>query len=303
MTLNNDECNLRQLFAELTEFFTEYQNRIEKQHIILHLEAMSDPHDNIIITDRVKLKQIFINLLSNAFKFTNAGAIVGGCKIDKNNQLQFYITDTGIGIPKDKQQIIFERFTQLDPGANKLESGTGLGLSIVKGLVNLMGGEIKLESEPNKGSTFSFTISYKEPQPVQRVAQVIEKAIPTNFYNKTILIVEDDLFNAEYLQEILSNYGFNILHTIFGNEAVQIALKDNIDLILMDIRLPDINGYEAISQIRKEKQNIKIIAQTAYASDEERQKALNFGCDDYISKPTEKNLLMEMISRHLSLNG
>ena len=164
LSVNIEVCNLHSLFEELTSFFDEYKYRIEKQHIKFSLKACCEPSESIIFVDIGKLKQIFINLISNSFKFTNEGVIEGGCRFDKNHNLVFYVSDTGIGIPTDKQQLVFERFSQVDQGINRLYGGTGLGLSIVKGLVELLGCELFLESEPGKGSTFSFTIPYKTSQ-------------------------------------------------------------------------------------------------------------------------------------------
>jgi PAS domain S-box-containing protein len=300
LSITTEECNLSELFADLTTFFTGYQNRMGKQHIRLNLHTHGNSAENLIETDKVKLKQIFINLISNAFKFTEEGRIDGGCKFDANHRLLFYVSDTGIGIPYDKQTAVFERFTQLNQIAKYTIGGTGLGLPIVKGLVNLLGGEIFLESEPGKGSTFSFTIKYTTTkQPVNPTTSEIE--IHTeNFSGKTILIVEDDPFNAEYLKEALSGVGLQILQAGTGREAEEISITQPVDLVLMDIRQPDIDGYEATRQIRQHKPHLKIIAQSAYASFDEKQKALDAGCNDYISKPTTQELLKAVVSLHLS---
>src|SRR5208283_872875 len=164
LPVNNEECNLNDLFSELSQLFVEYQMWNGKQHIELTLKSFCGPLEDLIITDKGKLKQILINLISNAFKFTDNGKIEGGCKFINNHQLVFYISDTGIGIPADKQKYIFERFTQLYQNPNKNIEGNGLGLSIVQGLLNLLGGEIFVESEPGKGSTFTFTVNYMEFQ-------------------------------------------------------------------------------------------------------------------------------------------
>jgi len=301
LSLAIEECNLNELFTELTAFFSEYQRRMNKQNIKLTIKALCNPLDSIIVTDKGKLKQIFINLISNALKFTNEGTITGGCKLDENHKLVFYVSDTGIGIPLDQQKAVFERFTQLNQDVNKLSGGTGLGLSIVNGLVKLLGGEIVLESEPNKGSTFSFSFPYKAQSLFHDTIE-FKKLDIKHFAHKTVLIVEDDWSNAEYLSEILSDYGLNLLKTRFGKEAVTIALSQPVDVVLMDIRLPDIDGYEASRQIKQHKPQIKIIAQTAFAADDEKQKTHEAGCDDYISKPTNKDLLLAMLSKYLRKN-
>jgi PAS domain S-box-containing protein len=300
LPVNVDEFYLSELFADLSSFFAEYQKRMGKEHILFHLQASCNHSQNLIVTDKVKLKQIFINLITNAFKFTDVGKIEGGCKIDKNNNLVFYVSDTGIGIPRNKQEAVFDRFTQLNDGLKKNIGGTGLGLPIVKGLIGLLGGEITLESEPNIGSTFTFTFPFKATTLVHLQSLQLEKLNSEILFHKTILIVEDDLFNAEYINEILSDRSLYILQAENGKKAIEISISQPLDLVLMDIRLPDMNGYEAVRQIRQYKPQLKIIAQTAYAAQDEKQKAIDIGCIDYISKPIKQEMLLTMICKHLS---
>jgi CheY-like chemotaxis protein len=300
LTIYSEECKLKSLFEELTLFFKEQVKTSDKQHIKFSLQVLCEPSDLVIVIDKIKLKQILINLISNAFKFTETGAIEGGCKFDENQNLIFFVSDTGIGIPKEKQQVIFERFVQLEQSPNRLYGGTGLGLSIVKGLVDLLGGKLTLESEIGIGSVFYVTIPCNIIRVSSSEPSETEKVETYNFPNKTILIVEDDLYNAAYLAEVLNGNHLNILHTIYGKEAVKISTSQNVDLVLMDIRLPDIDGYDATRQIRAMKPKLKIIAQTAYAAYDEKQKALDAGCNDYISKPTKQSDLLKMLNRHLS---
>ena len=299
LPLNYEKFQLSELFDELTVFFNEYQTRNGKQDILFNMQVFCNPFESTIVTDKGKLKQIFINLISNAFKFTDKGKIEGGCKIE-NNKLHFFVSDTGIGIPEDKQKIIFDRFTQLKQSLNFNIGGTGLGLSIVKGIVGLLEGEISLKSELGKGSTFTFTLPVKTDHAESFEKPVIQAAIEYNFSGKSLLIVEDDQYNAEFLKDLLSDKGFNIFQAGFGKEGVKIALENTIDIILMDVRLPDIDGYEATRQIKSLKPEMKIIAQTAYASHDERRKAKAEGCNDYISKPIKKELLLEMIRKQLA---
>jgi PAS domain S-box-containing protein len=182
LSVHNEKCNLMDLFDELSHFFMEYRNRLGKQQIKFNLQALCEPSDCIIVADKIKLKQIFINLISNAFKFTENGSIEGGCRLDQNQKLLFYVSDTGIGIPPDKQGVVFERFSQLQDSSKKNIGGTGLGLPIVKGLINLLGGEISLESEINKGSTFSFTFPYKTARPIHPESSVIENTNEKNIF-------------------------------------------------------------------------------------------------------------------------
>lgn len=299
LTVSFEQCDLGLLFDELTAFFVEYRNRLEKQHIRFHLTVDCGPSNRIILTDKVKLKQIFINLLSNAFKFTETGSIEGGCMLTDNNEIRFFVTDTGIGIPADKQNLVFERFAQLNQGVKKNLGGTGLGLSIVKGLVTLLGGEITLQSEPNRGSTFTFTIPYQNVPDTSDPIVIAEETKHTTHQGKTVLVVEDDVYNADYIRELLTDSGLTILQAGNGKEALEITNSQPVDLILMDIRLPDISGYEATRLIHQQRSTIKIIAQTAYASHDERQKAINAGCSDYISKPIKRDLLLSMVDKLL----
>lgn len=293
LTVTNEEVDLGELFNDLYLFFKAYQKRIGKEHLCFVLHT---PDDIVIRTDKMKLKQTLINLISNAFKYTETGRIEAGYRLEENDQLVFYVHDTGIGIPDDKHQFIFGRFTQL----NQILGGTGLGLSIVKALVNLLGGAVDLESEPGKGSKFTFTVQY---EPVISYTQPVsdEKRYGRIFFsNKRVLVVEDDPYNAAFIREVLLNAGLYVLEADNGIDAIEKSLSKEIDLVLMDIRLPGINGYEAIYQILRQKPSQKIIAQTAYASQDERQKALNAGCVDYVSKPTKKETLLEMLNKYLN---
>jgi PAS domain S-box-containing protein len=299
LPVNTEECKMMELFSDISLFFQEYQKRQNKQHIIFNVQINNEVDNLTFLADKVKLKQILINIIGNAFKFTEQGFIQVGCEIEDNQFIVFRISDTGIGIPEDKRSFIFERFTQLESTPGHLYGGTGLGLSIVKGLVDLLSGQIWLTSELGKGSTFYFKLPYKTiDKSPQKLSYAIENK-EFDFCNKTMLIVEDDKYNADYLIEILNDTGLDIIHTFYGIEAVQIATTRKIDIVLMDIRLPDIDGYLATQLIRKNNPNVKIVAQTAYASQEDKEKAIFAGCNDYISKPILSELLLPIIKKQL----
>jgi CheY-like chemotaxis protein len=284
---------------ELNVFFKENQKKGGKQDIDLKMCDSSESAHVLITTDKVKLKQIFINLIGNAFKYTEQGEIRVNYRFLEDQTIMFSVADTGVGIPLDKQKKVFERFVQLNYGNNRHYGGTGLGLAIVKGLVSLLGGDIWVESEPGVGSTFYFTLPYKTSETTISYQKAPEISDYYDFSGKNILIVEDDLYNSEYLKEVLSNTGAGLLTTTLAANAVSIALSEHIQLILMDINLPDFDGYEAIRQILNVKPEMKIIAQTAYAAAEDRIKALQAGCANYISKPVKRELLLAMVSNCL----
>jgi hypothetical protein len=292
-------CDIQSLFSEIHEFFSEYRQKINKRHIEFNISIHCDPLESIIMTDQVKLKQILINLINNAFKFTEKGKIEVGCEMDANNKLVFYVLDTGIGISKEKQAIIFSPFEQVDYSISQKYGGTGLGLSIVKGLLDLLKGKIWLESETGKGTKFYFSFPYQlaSSDHIDKIQHFESAPLVANC---TILIVEDDVFNAEYLKEILSGPFFTVIHTKFGLQALEIALKEEIDIVLMDMRLPDVEGYEITRQIKARKPELKIIAQTAYAAASDKQKAIDAGCDDYLSKPLKCDVLLERIKYHIT---
>jgi len=298
LPVNIEECNLAPLFNELSLFFEEAQKRQHKQHIAFSIQAECKSAFLHILTDKLKLKQILINLIGNAFKFTNRGTIAAGCRLDENNKLLFYVSDTGIGISPNKADFIFERFTQLESTAGHLYGGTGLGLSIVKGLLELMQGKVWFTSEEGRGSTFYFNFPYEQLKNTSSDTVQVED-FQYNFSTKTILIVEDDKYNSDYLFEVLLDTGITIINSTYGKEAVEIATNRDIDLVLMDIRLPDMDGYTATRLIRQQKPTLSIIAQTAYASPDDKIKAIDAGCCDYISKPIMSDMLLSLINKKL----
>lgn len=294
---NLEECDVHELFGELLVFFNEYKKRVEKGHLSFGLEVSHELNTKIL-TDKVKLKQILINLITNALKFTDEGLISGGCDI-VNNTIRFFVADTGIGIPIEKQEQIFERFIKLDYNQKGNIVGTGLGLSIVKSLVNILGGEISLISASGKGSTFSFSIPYMPVKNGKSTENQPNQPFAGKLMHKRVLVVEDDIYNAAYIREVLIKAGLEVTIAKTGKEAIDTAFTQNFDIILMDINLPDINGYEVTRTLLDKFPYLKIMAQTAYASNDDKLNALQNGCLDYISKPIKKELLLEKIENLL----
>ncbi len=237
-------------------------------------------------TDKEKLIAILTNLIKNAIKYTQKGSIEYGYQL-KNDFIEFYVKDTGIGIQKEKQKTIFNRFVQADLSMTNPYDGAGLGLAITKAYTEMLGGKIRLKSEVGKGSVFYFTIPYsatqKNNEPKTKSSLQVDKA---NFSNLTILIAEDDPIGMNFLSNLFQNKCKHLLLAHTGYEAVEMCRQhNNIDLILMDIKMPEMDGYTATKKIREFNQDVIIVAQTAYALSGDKNKALDAGCNEYIAKP------------------
>ena len=264
----------------------------------LHLKA------TIVKTDKEKIYAILTNLVKNALKFTYKGSIELGYKI-KDDYFEFFVCDTGVGIPKEQQQFIFERFRQGSESLNRNYEGAGLGLSISKAFVEMLGGRIWVESELGKGSIFYFTIPRNANQEEKQINENDKKTMDENNQLHTkapglkILIVEDDSASARLLSMSVKVFGGDVMMAGTGFEAID-ACRNNqdIDLVLMDIKMPDMDGYEATTLIRQFNKDIIIIAQTSYSLTGDREKALAAGCNDYISKPIDRTSLMNLINKY-----
>lgn len=303
INLQNTITDLRPLLNDIQYFFFQEQSRLGKEHIKLELYSPS-LSNNIINTDTSRLQQIFNNLINNALKFTEQGSIkIGYTKENINNKeyYKFYVADTGIGISDAMKSVIFERFGQVQTSNFINKHGTGLGLAISKGLVELLGGKIWFESTPEKGSIFYFTVPIRsnstngENKSIQKSKKMIEK-----WKDLEILVVEDDADNLEFIKRLLAKHGAKVFVAKTGVDAVNTIINnDTIKIVLMDIRLPDIDGFEASQRIKALKPELPIIAQTAYAMYNDREMCLENGCDDYISKPLDKVVLFEKINNYI----
>jgi PAS domain S-box-containing protein len=286
--------SLYDLFDELISFYSPTAN---EQGVILSIKVSEDTHplNGGIIADRTKLRQVLDNLLSNAVKFTHSGEIVLRWHISDDEFIYFEIQDTGIGIPDNYKDIIFERFRQVDTSFSKNYGGTGLGLSISKAYIEKMGGKISVSSELGKGSKFTFTIPYKVSNEVHLPSNGNDNNLKIK-ENIKILVVEDEEINWFYLYEILRK-STKPINAVSGAQAIDL-LKTNpdIEIVLMDIKLPDINGLELTKIIKSMRPEINVIAQTAFALSGDREKALEAGCSEYISKPVKKEALLDLIA-------
>lgn len=294
MSVSSEPVMINKLLENLLEIYSQ-KIRSENKQIQIQLVKAFDDAESYILSDELRLRQVLSNLLDNSVKYTEEGKITFGYRV-RNQELEFYIFDTGIGIHEEKQPDIFKPFHQAIESTTKLYGGTGLGLAIAKGLTELLEGNINFKSEPGKGSEFYFSLPYMKSISVQ--SSEIEEHIDTymQWKGKTIVAVEDDMYSIKFLETILRDTGATVKFFDLGKDAVKyIRENDAVDVILMDIRLPDIDGITATKMIREFNTRVPIIAQTAYASNEDKIKCLRSGCNYHIPKPINRNQLVSVI--------
>ena len=278
----------------LLEMFSIYDIKAKENKTPLYLKTNMNDRLSTVFTDEIKLSKILNNLLDNAIRYTNKGNIEFGYQLKEKN-IEFYVKDTGIGINPEKHTMIFERFSQEDKSFSSKFGGLGLGLSIAKENVELLGGTIEVQSEKGIGSKFMFSIPY---EPV-----FLENTDNENSVNKPdliVLIAEDEEINYLFLQTVLMKMNLNLklYHAKNGQEAIDICEKyKNIDIVLMDIKMPILNGFEATKLIKDKFPNIKIVAQTAYSQSEEELKRKEFGFDDFVIKPIKPEVIRTIIQK------
>lgn len=292
LNLNLQEVDLTLLMEELTYIFKPTATSLSLNFI----NTTDLPKDqNIVMTDKTKLTQILSNLLTNALKFTKMGEIEINCHLE-HQQLVFSVRDTGIGFNPNIKETLFERFRQANDDINKRYGGTGLGLAICKAFVELMGGSIGVDTEPGKGSVFHFKLPYV-PADIPKVDTKEPIVWNTGF---TILIAEDEDINYLFLETLLQPMNWKLIRARNGQEAVDMARTDeSIHLILMDIRMPVMDGYQAATIIKEFRPELPILAQTAYANDYEIEKYRTV-FDDYMTKPLRIQILKQKISKFLA---
>ena len=287
---------------QIEYIYTFFKPEVEGKGIQLYMKIGLPLHEANIITDKEKLYAVLTNLVKNAIKFTSHGSIEFGYRpVGDKKLVEFFVKDTGIGIQKDRQEAVFERFIQADILDTMARQGAGLGLSISKAYVEMLGGKIWLESEPGKGSVFYFTIPYKQEQKADGFVKYVRPVEhKTNQEKKLeILIAEDDETSERFLTKAVEMVGKKILRVRTGVEAVEACRKNpGIDLVLMDIKMPGMNGYEATRQIRQFNKDVIIIAQTAYGLLGDRDKALAAGCNEYLSKPIVGDELKKLLQKY-----
>lgn len=275
----------------------------ESKGVKLLLDIPDDDKKLILNSDKNRLKQVMSNLLTNAIKFTEKGNVTFGYTIERNH-LRFFVSDTGMGIPKEMQDVIFDVFRQVDNGHTREFGGTGLGLTIAKSIAEKLGGRMWVESELYKGSKFFFTIPHvqaEEKLPDKSRKKAAAKAAEVDWSDKIILIAEDVDSNFVYLNTILKRTNAKVIRALDGVEAVEICNSNqDIDVVLMDIQMPNKNGYEATREIKQFRKELPIIGQTAFALSSDRKKVLEAGCDDYLVKPILKRVLFDTLEKFFS---
>ena len=292
--------DLDQVLSKLNQQFGRELSILNEKKIELSVEKVNVKSSVKIKTDRDKLSMIYSKLIRNAIKFTSKGKVQFGFELKGDNEIVFFVKDTGVGISKEKQDFVFKKFRQADDSTTREYGGTGLGLSIVKGLIDLLEGKLWVESELGQGAIFYFSL------PLEIIE--IESSVETNtkkkaqWGTKKIMIVDDVGESIFLLSEVLKSTGINIITAETGAQAIQKFIDNpDIDLILMDIQLPEINGLEAAVEIKKINPKVAIIVQTAYAQDGFTQKSKDAGCDDIVFKPINFENLIKKMHRFLSV--
>lgn len=279
-----------------------FQDKAAQKNLKFHIEIDSTIHDTLS-GDPVRLTQILINLLSNAIKFTERGEVSFEVKsleqsVDKV-LLVFRVKDTGVGIAKDKIEAVFGRFQQAEAETTRRFGGTGLGLAIVKQLVDLQGGTIKLESEAGKGSEFTIILAFKPVYDYEHDISLVREAVHTPIHGLRVLVAEDNQMNQHLIRHLMKQWQMDFKLVNNGNEAVEALRNESFSAVLMDIQMPELDGYDATQLIRRElKLDIPIIAMTAHAMIGEKERCLSFGMNDYISKPIKEGELYSILQNY-----
>ena len=293
------ETNLRKLLEKL---ISEYNDKTIDKNLTIYFENKIPEEKNIIVTDKSKLSKILSNLVDNGIKFTNTGSITIFSYIVEDS-IAISIKDTGIGIKQKDQDIIFKSFSQSEKEISKNFGGLGLGLAIAKEYTDLIGGKISFVSKENEGSTFLLKIPYTSMQNNAELSNNKEGEILPEKH--VVLIAEDGEINFLFLKTVLTkmvDFEFVIYRAKNGKEAVEIC-EDNgkIDLVLMDIKMPVMDGYDATKRIKKMRPDLPVVAQTAYSTEEDIEKALAAGCDDFLAKPVDRKILRPILDKYISI--
>ena len=291
------ETSVNKQLKDLQAFF---KPAIDKKGLRLRCAPGLPDTESIIETDSSKLSQILTNLIQNALKFTNSGDIDYGYS-RKDSMLEFYVSDSGIGIPLNMQGKIFDRFRQVDNTLTQFYKGSGLGLSISKAYVEMLGGTIQVTSTEGQGSTFTFTLPYTTQTPKPSALSTGPSALNPLPSALKILIAEDDSMSTLLMKKMLQGENITILYAVNGRQAVEIIkLHPEINLVLMDVQMPEMSGFEATKLIKQLRPDLPVIIQTALTTKEDREKAQEAGSNSFITKPINKTELLNLIHKLFS---
>lgn len=302
LKIDKSSLNINEMLNQLHSRYEELLTLNQPGEITLYLEKALPGEGINIESDPYRLQQVISNLLNNAIKFTKQGEIFFGYTLEKEN-IKFFVRDTGIGIPKEKEKYLFKRFGKLEDPEKFNQSGTGLGLSISKSLIKLLDGDMWLNTEYTEGAEFVFTIPLNESKSKNKTHQ-------TNFSSKadkdlkikdkTILIAEDEVLNYKLLETLIKRTGAEVVWAKDGEQALDIVnSRNDIDLVFMDIKMPKMNGYEATKRIKQIKPHLPIIAQTAFAFADEKKRIIQSGCDRFLKKPLKKEEIYKVLGDYL----
>ena len=296
LKIEESHVNLPSILDDIRDIVS---SNVQKKQLSLNINIV-DLKDSNVLTDPLKLKQVLLNVVANAIKFTPSGGYVNLSLVQKDGygNYDFIVEDNGIGISKEFQEHIFEQFSREATSTVSRVQGTGLGLSISKAIVDMMGGSISVESESGKGSKFTISLCFKVTDETTDNKTISSNNIIDT--NKKILLVEDNELNYEIAKTVLEEAGFRVDGASNGKEAIDKASDNTYDVILMDIQMPIMDGYEATKELRKLGNRTPIIAMTANAFSEDRKKAEDVGMDGYIAKPIDVNKLVSTIMNILS---
>lgn len=301
MSLSKENVNVVQLMKRMEPRLEGLKKNLEKNQLETTIKIPENSDDIFISTDATRIQQVLTNFISNALKYTEKGKVEVGFKIHNNEEIIFYVKDTGIGIKKENFSRVFTRFNRFHDRSNDIVGGTGLGLAICKHFVNLLGGKIDFESEYGKGSTFSFTHPYTVQENTLKehakdTGEEKDFSLP-NLDGKSILIAEDDRFSFMLMEQMLIETKAKVLHAVTGKEAIELFITEGADIVFLDIRMPEMSGFQAIRKIRELNGDVPVIAQTANAMIQDRQNIILSGFNYHATKPISQNELYNILNK------
>lgn len=303
MSLTKKNVNVAKLMKRMGPQLEGLKKALEKSHIETSIKIPKNTDNIFVYTDATRIQQVLTNFISNALKYTEKGKVEIGFEVHDHEEVIFYVKDTGIGIKEENFSRVFTRFNRFYDRSSGSVGGTGLGLAICKHFVNLLGGTIDFSSEYGKGSVFKFTHPYTlledEATEILKVTDEKKDFSLPDLDGKTVLIAEDDKFSFMLMEQMLIETKADVLHAETGKEAVELFIKGNADVVFLDIRMPEMSGFQAIRKIRELNNSVPVIAQTANAMNEDRQNIILSGFNYHATKPISQNELYSILNKFL----